>query len=140
MAPALVGEEGAGDLRQRGRRLDDARHALKDALVLHDAPHLHARLEVTRLLQILLLCQFGPNHPTGDHRVAPPVHVDPHNAHPLQLVGVGAPPLGLVDFRLRRSTRWTRQQKSTPMPSFIAKLRRTNLPMFIMSMCCPFSI
>ena len=113
VAPTLVGKEGVGDLRQLGRRLEDAPQALEDALAPHDATPLRARLEVVRLLRIFLLRRLGPDHPASDHRASPPVHVDPCHVCPLQLTRAGAPLLGLADSGSRRSARWTCRQKST---------------------------
>ena len=112
VAPVLVDKEDVGFLWQLWWRLEDAPQALKGARTPHDAPHLHTCLEVVRLLRILLLSHFGPDHPAGDHRAAPSVHVNPCAARPLQLARVSAPSLVLADSGLRRSERQTCQWKT----------------------------
>ena len=84
-----------------GEALEDALQALEGELLPHDVPHLRVHLEVMRLLRIHLLRHFSPDHPTGDHRATPSVHVNPHDVHPLQLAHAGAPSLSLTDSGLR---------------------------------------
>ena len=62
VASTLVCKEGISDLQKLGWCVKDAPQALDSTRVPHDAPYLYARLEVTRLLRILLLRRFGPDH------------------------------------------------------------------------------